>query len=241
MRPLNGHAVRGQGRSRVRFAVLAVATTALLALVAPAFASAATQTLTVNKTGTGTGTVTSSPAGIECGGKCSAPFEEGSTVILTGVPGTNTAAVVWTGCGKLNLENECFVTMSAAKSVTATFNLSERPLTVTKKGTATGTVTSSPAGIECGGKCSASFVKGTVVTLSATPGPGSEPVVWGGCESTAEGKCVVTMSAAKSVTATFDLPAFQLTVKKAGAGTGTVTSSPAGIECGGVCSAPFAE
>jgi len=241
MRPLNGHAVRGHGRSRVRFAVLAAAMAALPMLAAPAFASAATQTLTVNKAGTGTGTVTSSPAGIECGGVCSAPFEEGSTVVLAGVPGANTAAVVWSGCGKLNLENECFVTMSAAKAVTATFNLIERPLTVSKNGTATGTVTSSPTGIECGGKCSASFVKGTVVTLSATPGPGSEPVVWEGCESIAEGKCAVTMSAAKSVTATFDLPAFQLTVKKAGTGAGTVTSSPAGIECGGVCSAPFAE
>lgn len=241
MRPLNGHAVRGHGRSRARFAVLAAAATALLALAVPAFASAATQTLTVNKAGTGSGTVTSSPSGIDCGGTCSAPFEEGATVVLTGAPGTNTAAVVWSGCGKVTLEDECLVTMSAAKAVTATFNLLERPLTVSKKGTATGTVVSSPAGIECGGKCSASFVKGTVVTLSATLGPGSEPVVWAGCESVTAGKCVVTMSTAKTVTATFDLPTFQLTVKKAGTGAGVVTSSPAGIECGGVCSAPFAE
>jgi hypothetical protein len=236
------HAVRLGVLSRGRFFALAIVPALLASAALPGFASAATQTLTVEKAGTGSGTVTSSPAGIECGGVCSAPFTEGATVVLTGAPGTNTAAVVWTGCAHVNLENECSVTMSTAKSVTATFSLIERPLSVVKKGTGTGTVTSSPAGIECGGKCSASFVKGTVMTLSAAPGPGSEPVVWGGCESvTAEGKCVVTMSTAKSVTATFDLPVFQLTVEKAGTGTGTVTSSPAGIECGGVCSAPFTE
>jgi hypothetical protein len=241
MQRLIDHAVRPGGSPRGRFALLALAA-ALLALALPTLASAATQTLTVEKAGSGTGTVTSSPPGfIECGSTCSAPIPEGTTIVLSGSPGLNSAAVVWTGCAHVDLENECSVTMSAAKTVTATFNLIERPLTVSKKGTATGTVTSSPAGIECGGKCSASFVKGTVVTLSATPGPGSEPVLWGGCESVVEGKCAVTMSTAKSVTATFDLPAFQLTVKKEGSGTGTVTSFPAGIECGGVCSAPFAE
>jgi Divergent InlB B-repeat domain len=211
-----------------------------LVLALPATASAATQTLTVKKEGTGTGTVTSSPAGIECGGTCAAPFTEGSTVVLKGVPGTNTAAVKWTGCASETLENECKVTMSAAKTVTATFNLLERKLTVEKKGLGTGTVTSSPAGIECGGTCSANFVKETVVTLTGTPGAKTLPPVWSGCDSvTAENKCVVTMSIARSVTATFDPFEFALEVKKAGLGTGTVTSSPAGIECGGTCGAEF--
>lgn len=245
MRPLNGHAVRGQGPSRVRFAVLAAAMAALLALVAPAFASAATQTLTVNKVGTGTGAVSSTPIGIECGGTCSASFNEGENVVLKAVSGFNTAVVEWKGCTSETLEHECKVTMSSAKTVTATFNLLERPLTVVNTGTGNGTVTSSPAGINCapGATCKASFVKGTPVTLTGvSAADGTKPVVWSGCESfAAEGKCVVTMSAAKEVTATFDLPAYPLTIKKAGTGTGTVTSSPAGIECGGVCSAPFAE
>jgi hypothetical protein len=212
----------------------------VLALALPSAASAAPQTLTVKKAGTGTGTVTSSPAGIECGATCSAPFTEGSTVVLKALSGPNTAVVKWTGCTAETLENECKVTMSAAKEVTATFNLLERKLTVEKKGTGTGTVTSSPAGIECGATCSANFVKDTAVTLTGTPGSKTLAPTWSGCDSvSAENKCLVTMSAAKTVTATFAPSESQLTVKKAGTGTGTVTSSPAGIECGATCSAGF--
>jgi Divergent InlB B-repeat domain len=213
----------------------------VLALALPATAAAATQTLTVEKKGTGTGTVTSSPAGIECGATCSAPFTEGSTVVLKAASGPNTATVEWTGCtAGETLENECKVAMSAAKSVTATFNLLERKLTLEKKGSGTGTVTSSPAGINCGATCSASFVKGSAVTLAGESLGASLPVVWSGCESvTAESECFVTMSAAKAVTATFNLNPVQLTVTKAGNGNGTVASSPAGIKCGATCSSGF--
>ncbi|MFN7171098.1 MAG: hypothetical protein ACK4NT_07700, partial [Candidatus Omnitrophota bacterium] len=46
-------------------------------------------------------------------------------------------------------------------------------LTVNKAGTGTGTVTSNPAGINCGSACSAQFNSGTQVTLTATPDAGS--------------------------------------------------------------------
>jgi hypothetical protein len=48
------------------------------------------------------------------------------------------------------------------------------------------------------------------------------------------------MSADRSVTATFALQTRTLAVTKAGRGSGTVTSSPAGISCGVSCSAAFA-
>ena len=51
------------------------------------------------------------------------------------------------------------------------------------------------------------------------------------------------MDAARSVTAAFALapqPQFALTVATAGAGSGAVTSSPAGIDCGATCSASLA-
>ena len=48
------------------------------------------------------------------------------------------------------------------------------------------------------------------------------------------------MSAARSVTATFGVAGtYDLTVTKAGAGTGTVTSSPTGINCGTDCSESY--
>jgi uncharacterized repeat protein (TIGR02543 family) len=98
----------------------------------------------------------------------------------------------------------CAVTMSAARSVTATF----KPLytlTVTKAGTGQGTVTNAQVGIDCGDDCTASVPAGTVVALTAAPAPGSTFAGWSGaCTGTAG--CNVTMAAAKSVTATFRSP-----------------------------------
>ncbi|MGI8683457.1 MAG: fibronectin type III domain-containing protein, partial [Mycobacteriales bacterium] len=75
-------------------------------------------------------------------------------------------------------------------------------LSVTKAGTGTGDITSSPTGINCGSTCSASYPSGTSVGLSATPATGSTFAGWSGaCTDT--GPCAVTMDAAKSVTATF--------------------------------------
>src|SRR5262249_33144494 len=75
-------------------------------------------------------------------------------------------------------------------------------LTVARAGTGAGVVTSSPAGINCGTSCSATFSSGTVVTLTASPVAGSSFSGWSGaCSGT--GPCHVTMSAARSVTGTF--------------------------------------
>jgi hypothetical protein len=75
------------------------------------------------------------------------------------------------------------------------------PLTVVKAGAGAGTVTSSPAGIDCGSSCEALF-NGSV-TLTAAPDPGFGFKDWTGCASTAGVQCTVSVSAAKSVTATF--------------------------------------
>ena len=76
-------------------------------------------------------------------------------------------------------------------------------LTVTKAGTGSGTVTSSPAGVNCGSDCSESYASGTNVTLTAAAASGSTFAGWSGaCSGT--GSCAATMSAARSVTATFN-------------------------------------
>jgi hypothetical protein len=214
---------------------------AAASLIAPAASQAATQTLTVELKGTGTGTVTSSPAGINCPSTCQGPFSEGQSVFLSALPGPNSTEVSWAHCSEVTLANECKVTMSAAKTVTATFELQQRTLTVERKGSGLGTVESQPAGIVCGATCSSEFTKGSAVTLSATPDPGSLAPTWSGCDSVAEGKCTVAMGADRSVTATFPLASHQLTVSKSGAGaaSSTISSAPAGIECGGTCSASY--
>jgi hypothetical protein len=228
-----GHA----SRARLAIPIAAIAALALV-MALPAFASAA-QTLTVQKAGAGTGTVTSFPSGINCGSTCSAPFNEGATVTLTGSPSPGSQSAQWSGCDSVSAEDKCQVSMSGARSVTATFNLASHQLTVTKVGAGTGTVTSSPSGIECGSTCQASFLHGTAVTLTGAPGPNTEAVKWSGCGSVnGENKCLVSMSGAKEVKATFEANP-KLTVAKAGSGASlsSVTSSPGGIGCGASCAA----
>jgi alpha-tubulin suppressor-like RCC1 family protein len=106
-------------------------------------------------------------------------------------------------------------------------------LTAARQGDGVGTVTSAPAGITCGSTCSASFVSDSPVTLTATAGTDSIFSGWTGCDSVSGATCTVSMTSARTVTATFMLKRFTLQVTKTGIGKGTVTSSPAGINCSG--------
>jgi phospholipase C len=77
-------------------------------------------------------------------------------------------------------------------------------LTVNLAGTSTGTVTSSPAGISCPGTCTASFVLGTVVKLTAVPAKGAYFAGWSGaCNGTSV--CTVTMNGDLTAIATFNV------------------------------------
>jgi hypothetical protein len=76
-------------------------------------------------------------------------------------------------------------------------------LGVTKSGSGTGTVTSSPAGIDCGSTCSQKFHFGTQVTLTATPAAGSSFSGWGGDCSGTSATCTVSADATRNVTASF--------------------------------------
>ena len=78
-------------------------------------------------------------------------------------------------------------------------------LSVFKSGHGSGTVTSSPAGINCGTDCTETYNSGTSVTLTATAAADSTFAGWsgGGCSGTST--CALTMDAAKTVTATFDI------------------------------------
>jgi PKD repeat protein len=80
----------------------------------------------------------------------------------------------------------------------------EYNLTITKTGSGSGTVTSSPAGIDCGADCTEIYVEGTVVTLTAVPDAGSYFSGWSnpGCSGT--GDCAVTMNADTDIAAMFD-------------------------------------
>jgi hypothetical protein len=119
-------------------------------------------------------------------------------------------------------------------------------LNAAKAGNGTGTVTSSPPGINCEPPCSGTFaISSSGVTFSAVAANGSTFIGWsgGGCGGT--GTCTVAVNSAAAngttVTAAFNLTSYNLTVAKVGTGaaTGTVTSAPVGIDCGTTCSANF--
>jgi hypothetical protein len=74
-------------------------------------------------------------------------------------------------------------------------------LTVTKSGRGSGTVTSSPPGINCGNDCSENYQSNIVITLTATANPGSKFAGWSGDPDCADG--VVSMNVAKTCKATF--------------------------------------
>jgi uncharacterized repeat protein (TIGR02543 family) len=195
--------------------------------------------LKVGKTGTGTGKVTG--PGIDCGSTCEAEYEEGTKVTLTQAASAGSKFTEWSGA--CTGTGTCEVTMSAAKEVSAKFDLVPKfKLSVSKSGTGQGTVTSIPAGISCGATCSFEYEAGKEVELKETPEAGSEFKEWLGACSGA-GSCKVTMSEAREVTAIFEAeevgPLDPTLLKVARFGEGTVTSSPAGIVCGSECEGKF--
>ena len=105
--------------------------------------------------------------------------------------------------------------------------------------TGSGTVTSAPAGINCGPICTSSFNAGTSVTLTATPASSGSFSGWSGACS-GNGKCTVVLNRDTNVGATFSSPA-SLSVSVTGPGSGVITSNPAGINCGQSCTANFAQ
>ncbi|HEY6072324.1 MAG TPA: hypothetical protein VIV15_02775, partial [Anaerolineales bacterium] len=92
------------------------------------------------------------------------------------------------------------------KAFTITVTPGLRTLTITKSGTGSGRVTSSPTGINCGSNCSGNFAYNTIVTLTAAAATGSTFVGWSGPLCSGTGTCVVTMSAAQTVNAVFSRP-----------------------------------
>src|SRR5262249_16919073 len=153
---------------------------------------------------------------------------------LKGTPNAGSKAAVWpAGCDVI-VGNECELTVTSAHNgVTVRFDKQQLLLKVAKGGSGSGTVTSSPAGINCGPTCEANFEYGTLVKLTGTPAADSEAVVWSGCDTVnGSNQCEVTMSAAKNVTATFD-PQPRLEVFSIGKGSGTIVSDPP--YCAGPC------
>jgi len=121
------------------------------------------------------------------------------------------------------------VTVISETAVPSNFTLS-----VLSAGNGSGTVTSNPAGINCGTSCAASFSPGTTVSLAASPASGSQFSGWS-TNCTGTGSCNVTLTTSDEVvTATFNaLPDFSitsasasLTAQRGGQVTDAITIAP---------------
>lgn len=134
--------------------------------------------------------ITSSPAGIDCTdntGTCTYTFNQGDVVVLTATPPPGRSVYDWSGIGcqegsgSAHLSNTCTVTANCmcTNDVHIYFGWPTYTVQTAVEGTGKGTVTSSPAGLNCPGACSASFANSANITLTATPAAGSVFAGWG--------------------------------------------------------------
>ncbi len=109
------------------------------------------RSLTVTGSSTGTGTITSAPAGINCtstagvgSGTCSTTFDDGTAVVLTVTPATNSTFAAWTGAGCTG-SGTCSLTMDADKTTNAQIDFVPPPTNLVGTWDAT-SITFAPAG-----------------------------------------------------------------------------------------------
>jgi hypothetical protein len=205
------------------------ATCTLTGITAPIAASATfalkNASFVISKQGNGTGTVTATWAGgsLSCGAACSANIPQGTVVTIQGAPAAQSTLAF---TGPCTGAGTCMVTVPAGgTTVVATFSLVKYALTV--QATGSGTVTGT--GVNCTTfPCAVSLDSGTSITLTAAALGQYLFSSWSGCSSTSGVMCTVTsIAAATTVTATFVLKKYPLTVQVSG--NGNVTGS--GVNC----------
>ena len=175
--------------------------------VTATFSGSATGTgFTLSVSVTGNGTVTG--GGISCGygaTTCTSPgHAANSAVTLTATPSSGATFAGWGGGTCTGTVATCTVTFNAAKTVTASFSGGTSTFALTVTATGPGRVTGN--GISCGNgatTCTATFTPGTTALLNQTPASGASFRGWGGSCTGTTASCAVSMTSAKSVTATF--------------------------------------
>jgi hypothetical protein len=151
--------------------------------------------VTVSKTGNGN--VNSSDKLISCGNKCAATYNLNATVTLTASPASGSVFAGWTGACS-GAQQTCTLSVTDSLNVTATF-LPQFTLSIGRGGS--GTVTG--ASINCGSVCSAKFMQGSLVTLTATPAAGLKFTGWSGACSGTSQTCTVAINSDTKVQANF--------------------------------------
>jgi hypothetical protein len=167
--------------------------------------------LSIAFTGTGKGTVTGGPGSCASSAPCnfSVPRTDPAAIPkfeLTAVADTLSTFGGWSGACSGNSAT-CSVLMDQPRAVTAAFNASMVPISLTVLGVAGGggTLTSEDGTVTCSSICpNLSHAATTSFTLNAKPSPGSAFVGWtsGPCRGT-KPTCTFPLTDAVSITATF--------------------------------------
>ena len=182
------------------------------------------------KYGTGSGTVTSNPAGIACGSACATNFTQSSVITLTATPDASSTFTGWSG-GGCSGTGLCTVTLDNATRVTATFDLKRFEVTASSGGG--GTALPSTQTINYSGTAT--------ITITPTTGYHVATITDNGVSKPITNPYVITnVTAPHAVAVTFS-SLYVLSTVKSDTGSGTVTSTPAGITCGSTCSANFTQ
>ncbi len=163
-------------------------------------------------TGPFTLTATASPTtgGTVTGG---GTYSSGAAATLTATPAAGYTFSNWSG-DVTGTASTVTVTMSANKTVTATFTPIAYTLTATVTPTAGGTVTGT-----------GTYASGATATLTATPAAGYVFSGWSGAVTGTATTVTVSMTANKSVTATFVPITYTLTATASPTAGGTVTGA----------------
>jgi YVTN family beta-propeller protein len=133
-------------------------------------------------------------------------FNSTTTAICT-TSGTNGSTVTGKAVGSCTIaaDQAGNANYNAAPQVTQTFSVTTGvALTVINSNKTFGTITSDAGGIACGATCSAHFINGTLVKLTASPAAGYQFSGWGGACIGYGNTYSVTMNADKSCTGNFE-------------------------------------
>ena len=195
-------------------------------------------TVTVRMRGDGEGRVTSG-SGIDCPGECEVSVERGSRVRLRAAEIGDAVFAGWRG--GCEGTDRCVLTVVEPVTVTARFTAKapdEPTLTVSPTGEGGGTVTSDPAGIDCGPTCVAPFPQGQTVVLTQVADGGSDFTGWTGVDCPGTEDCTVTLDGSQEVTAAFDLEPTTdviLTTSVAPTGSGSIAATTGSTRAGQDC------
>jgi uncharacterized repeat protein (TIGR02543 family) len=222
--PVNGATFAGWGGGCSASGTAPTCTITLTASVAvSATFTGGTSNVQLTVSVTGPGSVTG--GAINCGNgsaACSTQVAQGSTVTLTAKPATGAKFAGWGGsCA--GTAPTCSLSMTSAKSVSATFTAGGTPGTLTINVGGKGTVSTTAGACTAVGPsktCIQHFKAGASVTLTARPSAGQSFLGWSGACSGAKTTCAVKLTTAQAVTANFS--------SKATGGGGTAALSAIG-------------